>query len=530
MSIEATQALLPMLAAGELMEGLRQDLHDELSSHEQAEVRGLAATLREIRTTDAINVVLVGQHDAGKSLLVRGLTGRDDIPVGAGPLTDRSTAYEWSGHRLVDTPGVQAGVRADHDAIADEALSAADVVLFVLTVEGLDDVITRYFLQVRRELRSLRALVIVVNKSLSERNDRSVSEADIARTIGPAYDAVPVVWTDAWRWANAATSKDPEQARRDSGLRELGETVTDLLHSRGTTLRLLTPLRAWSDRAQQALRLLAQQASGRDDLGELDALGAHLDAQQVEAADSVDRRAGEAQALLVATLRRAGPDLEKPELEALVQQAADVFDDRIAADGEQRDEALLAQVAVPQDAGLPALPRLDARALLQESLQNVARTFSGMGARPGGTGHTMVSEAWHALGGKFKPWGAVNTSRAIGRAASRANVAITVGAIGWEVYSEWGAARARANDLRRLDRWNSEAVKVASEIVDDWRQAAQASLDELHDARLGELARRRLEMLLRLTQADEVAQRLAALDRRCENLIAELTGSSRAGK
>lgn len=395
--------LLPLLVLGARMAVLRQDLLHELISHESDAVRALAADLPELRTEDAINIVLVGQHDAGKSLLVRCLTGRDDIQVGAGPLTDRSTAYEWNGHRLVDTPGVCAGVRTEHDRLAEEALKAADVVLFVLTIEGLDDVVGRYFARLRHRLRSLRGLVIVVNKTQSERSNRDVAQQDLARTVGPTVDLVPVVWTDAKRWADVEGKEDLRGFREQSGLRELSDTVTELIHVSGAHVRLMTPLRAWSDTAQQALHHLSQGSSGdENDLAQIDALAAQLEAAYEDTQIALDRRADDAVVGLTAGLRGAGPEVDKKTFEQMVQAAADLFDERAVEDGMRVDDALLTRVNTQAERGV-ATASVDAKRLLQKSLAQVSQNFSGQGARPGGSGHTVVVKLWHGLGASFGP-------------------------------------------------------------------------------------------------------------------------------
>ncbi len=518
--VETDVPLLPLLALGAQMERLREQLREALISHSDARVQSVADDLPDLHVDDAINIVVLGQHDAGKSLLVRCLTGRRDIGVGAGPLTDRSTAYDWSGHRLVDTPGVESG-RTEHDAIAEQALRAADVVVFVLTVEGLDDVIAQYYLRVRRQLRSIRGLVIVVNKALSERSDRAVSEADIAQAIGPSYDLVPVVWTDARRWDEAAEALDPELARTESGLPVLADTITDLVRGQGATVRLLSPLRGWSDAAQQALALLSTDESGRAELSELDALASDLEHQRQTAMDDVRDRADEAIVRLVADLRSAGPHLEQTDFERLVQKAADVFDDRVAEDGARRDAAVVARHATPAQQRLD-VPQVDVRRLLQESLSKVSRTFSGTGVRPGGAGHRWVLETWHSVGGKFKPHGAVNASKTIGRLATRANQAISAGAVALEIYNHYRDAQVQADRAAAVAAWRGESVHIADEVVAHWRTDAELAVEELHQVRADDVARRRLTVLLRVTDADESAQRLLDLDQQCHQLIDEL--------
>jgi len=71
---------------------------------------------------------LVGQYDAGKSTILRGLTGRKDIRVNSDVCTDTITAYDWSGVRILDTPGVHAGYPA-HDESTTRAIASSDLLV-----------------------------------------------------------------------------------------------------------------------------------------------------------------------------------------------------------------------------------------------------------------------------------------------------------------------------------------------------------------------------------------------------------------
>ena len=81
---------------------------------------------------------MTGEYNAGKSSILSALTGVE-IFIDSDIATSDVRSYEWGDVLLVDTPGVKAG-RAEHDEIAEIALSEADLVVFVLTVDLFDDV------------------------------------------------------------------------------------------------------------------------------------------------------------------------------------------------------------------------------------------------------------------------------------------------------------------------------------------------------------------------------------------------------
>jgi len=517
--------VLPLARAAREMHELQLSLRERLEDSAHPDVQALAARLQPLDPSAAVTLVVVGQHDAGKSSLLRCLTGRHDIAVGAGPTTDRQARYEWDGHVLIDTPGVLAGVDASHDAVSWQALAAADVVVFVTTLEGLDDPVVDYFQQVCARLRSHRSLVFVVNKALSERSDRAVVAEDLLEGLGSAAEGLPLVWTDAKRWLEADSRDDPDAARAESGVQDLADHLTGTARNSGAHLRLLAVLRGWGEVGQDALHVMAAASGMADEpvLAELDGLVEALAKQRDAGRQQVQERADAAVAALHADLLRAGPDVDEPTLTDAVQRAFDVFSAGVTEDGAQRDAALEVWQA-PVAVGAELAPRggVDVVALVQRSLTQVAKTFGGAGARPGGAGHTMVYKTWKAMGGRFRPHQAVNTSKTIGKVAGRANIAFTVGLAGWELLQARREAKAADARAFALADWRSGSRTLAEDIVQPWREQEVRLVDTLHDEREREVARQRLTVLSRLADRDEEAAALLELVARLDGLASRL--------
>ena len=107
-----------------------------------------------------VKIVFVGQYSAGKSTIIKALTGNDDIAVGEGITTQNSSIYQWNGLEIVDTPGIATGLRKDHDEIAKKSISQADLLIFVITNEGFDSTIVENFKELAYELQSEKNDVI----------------------------------------------------------------------------------------------------------------------------------------------------------------------------------------------------------------------------------------------------------------------------------------------------------------------------------------------------------------------------------
>lgn len=113
----------------------------------------------------AINVVFVGQYSAGKSSLISALTGKS-LKIGGGITTDKVSSFEYNGLTITDTPGVHTQNRPDHDAITYEAISKADLIVFVMTNEPIGDFMGGHLRNLIFDKSKGREMMIVVNKMM----------------------------------------------------------------------------------------------------------------------------------------------------------------------------------------------------------------------------------------------------------------------------------------------------------------------------------------------------------------------------
>ena len=103
--------------------------------------------------SDRVKIVFAGQYSAGKSSIIKMLTGDETVATGAEITTQETKAYEWNGLEIVDTPGVHTTLRPDHDEISYKAIAAADILVFVITNELFDSYMAEHF----RRLAASRA-------------------------------------------------------------------------------------------------------------------------------------------------------------------------------------------------------------------------------------------------------------------------------------------------------------------------------------------------------------------------------------
>ena len=84
-----------------------------------------------------ISIVFVGQFSAGKSTIIKALTGIQDIKIGSGIQTEETQTYDWND---IETPGIRTSLRPDHDDITYDAIAKADMLVYVVTQELFDDI------------------------------------------------------------------------------------------------------------------------------------------------------------------------------------------------------------------------------------------------------------------------------------------------------------------------------------------------------------------------------------------------------
>lgn len=113
--------------------------------------------------SDKIKLVFVGQFGAGKSSLIKMLTG-EDVKIGAGITTQTATAYDWNGLEIIDMPGIHTELRPDHDAITYEQINHAALLIFVITNEGFSQRMGNHFRKLAINQKRAANMVLVVNK------------------------------------------------------------------------------------------------------------------------------------------------------------------------------------------------------------------------------------------------------------------------------------------------------------------------------------------------------------------------------
>lgn len=130
---------------------------------------------------NGIMLVFAGSYGAGKSTIIKTLTGRQDIAIGAGITTDQTHTYDWGGVSIVDTPGIHTQLRPDHDDSAYRAITDADLLVFVVTNELFDSQLAGHFRKLAIEQDKAHEMMLVVNKMSRAAMGNSGETQDVIR-------------------------------------------------------------------------------------------------------------------------------------------------------------------------------------------------------------------------------------------------------------------------------------------------------------------------------------------------------------
>jgi len=244
---------------------LQRDLRAATVRSDDPKVRALSSELDEVRIVGALSdappltIAFVGQYNAGKSTILRVLTGREDIVIDSDVCTDTVTAYDWNGVRLLDTPGVHAGY-PDHDEKTYASIDRAELLVFVVTNELFDDTIGHHFRELAFNRQHARRMLLVVNKMGQDPGSPETKRPGIEKVTAPLTAAeFRSVFIDARSWLEAQGADDEDRADllEIANIGALTEALNGFIAERGFAGRLSAPLFTMRGIAEQASALLS---------------------------------------------------------------------------------------------------------------------------------------------------------------------------------------------------------------------------------------------------------------------------------
>lgn len=557
---------------------LLEEAHRTLADAPLEDVAALTEEFPESVDQEGVpKVVVAGQYSAGKSTLLKALTGIDDIAVGEAITTDEPHAYQWEGIELVDTPGIETSLRPDHDEKSYDEIASADLILYVISNELMDDHIAENFRKLAVEQEKARKMMLVVNKmdrhaqgNVAEAHEVILNELD--EVLHPySTEDIPVAFVAAELALSARDEEDEEFAEfdwEDSGFEAFQEQLDEFVEERGLAGQYTSALHQLQHALLKARADVTREDTAADGIEEM---LIQKRGRLMEGRQRIDRQAG-------TLVRRAASDVRKEGTKAASQftMGADAEDAENALQTAQRsveaqaeelstelrrrmqdaveeleeDLADLAESEFSRAVIARALRevegRIDLESLDPDTLDSVAKGggyVEQMGAwlaknsvnKPGGMKglfklsehsgskiHKGVKSVGKFFGKKFKPWEAVKWTKRIGTAGKVLSVAGPVVSIGAQALADM-QARKKEKELRELrSSVRSGFNDAADEIEMYFDEQTQTFVAETVESEI-EAVDRQLEELRGEREAEnELVETVEELLERTRGLIREI--------
>lgn len=513
-----------------------------------------------------ISIVFVGQFSAGKSTIIKALTGIEDIEIGEGIKTMETHSYDWNGIEVVDTPGIKTTIRPDHDEISYKAIARADMLVYVVTEELFDDLVGQNFRKLLLEKDKAAEMILVVNKMADIGNtveNRLVKLKDLEKVTAPYSPSdLRTVFVDAESYIDSLSEDDPDIAtelKERSNYNQLVDTLNEFVADKGISSRLTTVLYKLFDVLQGAISHF-QSSTGDDDV---DAVEEHMLRERYIISQTSWRIESAVKAIYesaASEIRDKGRSVandiydcsDEAAAEAMLEKAySDV--DAISSRCEEDVVAKIEELATDCQAQLDEFYnsdfsnslrfRLDKRKnggnafinqilktdwIAQGSSKIIANTTganaaaNGLKAFSGSNAHEWVLNIGHYFGHSFKPWEAVKWVKKINIAGKALGVFGVV--FSWGMQAKEDIDEDRRNREIRANREKLRAGfnDAANGLVIHYNSAMNDLLNENYRKRIGEIDNKVLDIRALRKNKTDACNLLEATQNECRQLISDI--------
>lgn len=533
---------------------------------------GLDFSIRESKT-GSIRLVFAGQYSAGKSSILKMLTGRTDIAIGAGITTQQAHTYDWNGLEVIDTPGIHTELRPDHDEISYEAIASADMLVFVVTNELFDSYIADHFRKLAIDKDKAGEMILVVNKMEraadgNSPSQRSIIREDLRRVLAPyTPEQLHLSFLDAESYLDGIAEMDSdtelaEELMGRSGYSEFIETLNQFVEAKSIPSKLTTGLYVIDEKIERAIKDLQPKSSDAD----IDALEESFMQQRhllIEARGRMQQEVKDIFASAAARIRDIGLDAAnllvdgckqdevEDELNKAIRQADDiieacqgeaitVIDSRLNEMGQSLEviensefsRNLKSRLSGKFD-GLPeGIQRILTNAgpgfqkAGQAVLNNAYKAGTQGGLKltnfSGSTIHQMVLKVGHSIGYKFKPWQAIKFTKGIaigGQVLSVLGVGFTVF---MQIKADQDEEKIREDLRNNRQNVRSQFNVAANELEDFGRQYIKDNVNRPLETSIATLDENIQEIRNSRSNRSLACRNLEDLQKECRLLIQDI--------
>ncbi len=520
--------------------------------------------------SEKIKLVFAGQYSAGKSSIVKMLTGREDVDIDAGITTQEVCSYDWNGIEVIDTPGIHTQLRPDHDRISYEAIAAADMLVFVITNELFDSYIADHFRKLAIDKDKAGEMILVVNKmdrtaGGNTESQREVIREDIKKVIEPyTPEQLRLSFLDAKSYLESLEERkgDPEYADdllEQSGYNEFVETLNCFVNEKGISSKLTTDLYVIDNCLEKAIEELQPKSSDAD----IDALEENFLQQRhvlIEARNRIQRDIKDIYTNSASKIRGYGLDAANLLVEGCVKEEVEEELGKYVRFAEEEIEECQKEANITLDArlnevgkrldvienseftknlktnltgkfeGLPeGVKRVIEKASPgfqqagQKVLQSAYKTGIDSGFRltnfSGSSIHQMVLKVGHTLNFKFKPWQAIKITKGIAMGAQALSVLGVGLSVFMQIKTDHDEEKIRADLKNNRQSVRSQFNKAAKELENYAAKYIKENVSQPLGESITAIDENIQEIRDSRTERSSSCRELEALQKECRNLI-----------
>lgn len=219
-------------------------------------IEALDNTYKSLNADEKIRLAFVGQYSAGKSTIIKALTGNKNIVIDSDIATSQVTNYNWGSVILTDTPGLNTNENLEHDTMAIEAIRISDLLVYCITSDLFREVTRKDFKNLANEYRS--KLFLVINKMNKETGDYDQLSENysntINKTLAPEYSIADFhhFFFDAADYLDGKEDDDIDLIE-DSHFEQFIDALNVFIELKGLSGKLLTPVILMKDSVDDAL-------------------------------------------------------------------------------------------------------------------------------------------------------------------------------------------------------------------------------------------------------------------------------------
>lgn len=513
-----------------------------------------------------ISLVFAGQYSAGKSTILKALTGINDIVVKEGIATQETHEYDWSGMTVIDTPGIGTKLRPDHDEIAMKAIAQADMLVYVVTHNLFDDQIGKEFRKLIITNDKAKETILVINKMAEVGNNIETRRimTDALKNVTDPYlpESLHLCFVDAESYVDSISEEDPEIADElieRSNYSGLVKTINKVVDERALSVKLTTALYRTLDSIQESVTQFLP-SSGDDDIDSFEETQLRQKSILAKVIKNIDADVKARYREASSQIRDIGRDLansldsysEQSEVDDAFKNAqneVDTISQQCSQNIEQVIEENLAEYNVEMEEfynspftqhlyqrmktknynDMPVIKKIVESEVLSKGgmaiINNAGGAQVGLKGLAGFKGtniHQIVLDVGHFFGHSFKPWEAVKITKGINVAGRVIGVAGTVLSVFMQAKEDYDADQRVKEQRQAREQIRGAYNSAAEELEMHFSESLNNLIETNLRPRLEEIDSSINSIRTLRTGKSEKCDRLMQLDSDCRKLIGEI--------